>query len=111
MGAVDHMRVAADNNKEKRMVIDSSDYEDDEDGQYEEVGYDDFDEDEDEVIVPPQQQQKVVTPGMHYSNGTNKRSGSIVMSTPLNELKENDDEEYSEAADEESIDKEKTQGI
>ena len=40
--------------------IDSSDYENDDDGQYEEVDYEDYDREEDEVdagVAPDQQQQ------------------------------------------------------
>ena len=108
MRAIDHMRVASADNK--KMLIDSSDYEDDDDGQYEEVGYDEFDEDEEEIVVPPQ--QMAINSGMHYGSGSNKRSGSIIMSTPLNELKENDDEEYSEAGeDDEPSEKEQTKGL
>ena len=34
--------------------IDSSDYEDDDDGQYEEVGFEDYDDDGEAIIRPPQ---------------------------------------------------------
>ena len=51
MKAVDHMRMPSEN-----KIMDTSDYEDDEDGQYEEVGSEDYASDEGEVIPPPLQQ-------------------------------------------------------
>ena len=47
--------------------IDSSDYEDDDDGQYEEVGFEDYDDDDGDVVVPPPQQPLISNPVQQYS--------------------------------------------
>ena len=62
-------------------VIDSSDYENDEDGQYEEVDYEDYDNEE-EAVKPQQQQQ--MPDGSQGSAGR----AALLMGTPLDQLKE-----------------------
>ena len=71
--------------------IDSSDYENDEDGQYEEVG-DDYDEDENEDMT-------AAVP--HAANGGNRRSSLLHMQELKENVKETDgeDDEYSDDAD------------
>ena len=81
--------------------IHSSDYDDEDDGEYEEVGSDDYeDNDEDgDVIIP-------------ITNG--QRRSSIILAPPMNELKENehegesddegDDEFFREARDIKELD-------
>ena len=100
-------------------MIDSSDYENDDDGQYEEVGFDDYDEDEGEVLVPPVAAQSLaVGPngqpgGLAYGSASSQKRSSLILGTPLNELKENvketdgedEDDDYSDdavAADDDS---------
>lgn len=40
------------NHMKVKNQIDSSDYEDDDDGQYEEVGFEDYDDDDGDVVMP-----------------------------------------------------------
>ena len=79
----------ADGSQTRKMApIDSSDYEDD-DAEYEEVGFEEYENDEDnEVIIPP------------VSSGENQGRRSSILAQPLNELEENlegeEDDDYEE---------------